>query len=62
MSDKRPDVSLFFPVFNDERTIRVVTEKSVNLLRRLAHVFEIIIIDDGSPDRSVEIADMLALE
>ncbi len=62
MSDTRPDVSLFFPVFNDERTIRVVTEKSVNLLRRLANVFEIIIIDDGSPDRSGEIADELALE
>lgn len=60
MSDELPEVSLFFPVYNDERTVRAVTEKSLDLLRRLASVFEIIIVDDGSPDRSGEIADELS--
>jgi glycosyltransferase involved in cell wall biosynthesis len=56
----RPDVSLFFPVFNDEKTIRSVTEKSIKLLEEIAGNYEIIIVDDGSPDRSGVIADELS--
>jgi glycosyltransferase involved in cell wall biosynthesis len=60
MSD--PDVSLFFPVFNDEATVRTVTEQGLELLQGYAAQFEIIIVDDGSPDRSGEIAEELARE
>ncbi|MBK8689044.1 MAG: glycosyltransferase family 2 protein [Betaproteobacteria bacterium] len=56
------DVSLFFPVFNDEATVRVVAEQGLLLLQGYATNFEIIIVDDGSPDRSGEIADELARE
>ncbi|HXV61561.1 MAG TPA: glycosyltransferase family 2 protein [Vicinamibacteria bacterium] len=55
-------VSLFFPVYRDERTVRTVTEKAVALLSSLCEEYEVIIIDDGSPDRSGEIADELARE
>lgn len=60
--DVRPNVSLFFPVYNDERTVRTVTEKSIQLLERIANEYEIIIVDDGSPDQSGEIAEELARE
>jgi len=56
-------VSLFFPVYKDEQTVRLVTEKALRLLRSLElEAFEVIIIDDGSPDRAGEIADRLARE
>lgn len=56
------NVSMFLPVFNDEATVRTVTEQGLELLQGYASNFEIIIIDDGSPDRSGEIADALARE
>ena len=56
------NVSLFFPVYNDEATVRIVTENGIHLLQGYATNFEIIIVDDGSPDRSGEIADELARE
>jgi glycosyltransferase involved in cell wall biosynthesis len=62
MSDLKPNVSLFFPVYNDERTVRLVTEKALKVLSDLAEDYEVLIIDDGSPDRSGEIADELAAE
>jgi glycosyltransferase involved in cell wall biosynthesis len=62
MPDQRPNISVFFPVFRDERTVRTVTEKALAVLRDLADQYEIVIIDDGSPDRAGEIADELALE
>ena len=64
MSSRRiRSVSLFFPVYKDEQTVRLVTEKALRLLRSLElEAFEVIIIDDGSPDRAGEIADRLARE
>ncbi len=60
-SERRADsLSVFFPVYNDERTVRRVTEKALRVCRDLTDDFEIVIVDDGSPDRSGEIADGLA--
>ncbi|HWA71909.1 MAG TPA: glycosyltransferase family 2 protein [Polyangiaceae bacterium] len=61
MSNK-PCVSLFFPVYRDELTVRRVTEKALAVLSEVAEEYEVIIVDDGSPDRAGEIADELAAE
>jgi glycosyltransferase involved in cell wall biosynthesis len=55
-------ISLFFPVYNDEATVRVVAERALAMLTEYGSPFEIIIVDDGSPDRSGAIADELAHE
>jgi glycosyltransferase involved in cell wall biosynthesis len=56
----KPKISLFFPVYNDEKTVRIVADKAVRLLEEIAEDYEILIIDDCSPDRSGAIADELA--
>lgn len=59
---KKPTVSLFFPVYNDEATVRRVAEKSLKVLNDVASDHEVIIVNDGSPDDSGEVADRLARE
>jgi len=56
-----PSLTIILPVFNEEDTI----EKSVNsckeIARRLTTNFEILLIDDGSQDRTREIIKRLIL-
>jgi glycosyltransferase involved in cell wall biosynthesis len=63
MADQQPKprISLFFPAYNDEATVERVTEKCVAVLRELASDFEIVIVNDGSPDQSGAIADRMAI-
>jgi glycosyltransferase involved in cell wall biosynthesis len=62
MTEKKPDISLFFPVYNDEKTVRIVASRALELLEEVADNYEIIIVNDGSPDSSGDIADALAAE
>lgn len=62
MNNQKPDISFFFPVYNDEKTIRTVAERAIQLLDEVTRKYEIIIVNDGSPDKSGELADKLASE
>jgi glycosyltransferase involved in cell wall biosynthesis len=53
----KPNISLFFPVYNDEKTIERMVLKSIDVLKDITEQYEIIIINDGSPDKSGEIAE-----
>jgi len=55
-------VSLCIPVYNDEATVREVTTRAIDMLRGCADEYEIIIVNDASPDNSGKIADELAKE
>ena len=57
---KNREISLFFPVYKDEKTVEVVAMKAIACLQDMAEHFEIIIINDASPDKSGEIADQLS--
>src|SRR5262245_7328647 len=62
-STERPNsLSVFFPVFNDELTVRRVAEKAVRVAAQLTDDFEVVIVDDGSPDNSGSVADSVASE
>jgi glycosyltransferase involved in cell wall biosynthesis len=56
----RPRVSLFFPVYRDEATVERMTGKALAVLEELAAEYEVIIVNDGSPDRAGELADAIA--
>lgn len=62
MANHKPDISLFFPVYNDENTVRIVATRALELLEDVADNYEVIIVNDCSPDASGAIADQLARE
>ncbi len=65
MSDpprKLRSLSVFYPCYNEEANVRRTTEAALKACRRLADDFEIIIVNDGSKDRTGEIADALAAQ
>ena len=54
-------LSVFFPAYYDEKNIDKVVHKVVRVLEELKlKDYEVIIIEDGSPDRTGEVADELA--
>lgn len=56
----KPSIAILFPVYSDEGTVETVAMKSLKVLSDVAASYKVIIVDDGSPDRSGEIADKLA--
>lgn len=54
-------LSVFFPAYYDEKNIDKVVHKAVEVLESLKlKDYEVIIIEDGSPDKTGEVADALA--
>ncbi|QYO66559.1 glycosyltransferase family 2 protein [Leptolyngbya sp. 7M] len=58
----RPELSLFLPVLNEEDNLRPMQAKIRAALEELGKTAEIIYVDDGSTDRSLEILREIAVE
>ena len=48
-------LSCFFPAFNEEENVAAVLEEALAILPRFADEFEVIVVDDGSSDRTGDV-------
>ena len=55
-----PDISVFLPVFNEEPNLRPLHEKLDSALGQLRRTAEIIYVDDGSSDGSLDVLREIA--
>jgi len=53
-------ISVFFPVYNDEKTIPQLVSKIIPILKSATDDFEVNLINDGSSDNSAKVIDELA--
>src|SRR5712691_12283950 len=60
MTDDAPDISVFLPVFNEEPNLRPLHEKLNRALAQLGRSAEIIYVDDGSSDGSLNVLREIA--
>ena len=58
--NKVPELSIFFPFWNEEKNIETVVKKAIPVAKKIAIKWEIIMVDDGSSDKTFEIATKLA--
>ena len=57
----RPSLSIFFPAYNDAGTIASLAVVAHMAARELTDDYEVIVVDDGSPDHTGKLLDELAL-
>lgn len=66
MIDRPPlkpfSLTIFFPCYNEEANVERVTRAAVAVGRKVADDLEVLIVNDGSRDRTEEIANRLAEE
>ena len=58
----QPMISIVIPVFNEEKNLHALIERLRPIMKAMMRPYEIILIDDGSRDRSLEILKGFARE
>lgn len=56
---KLKSLSVFFPVYNEEANLEILVKQATRILPELASRYELLIINDGSTDDSLKIAEKL---
>lgn len=54
------NLSVFFPAFNEEGSIKTTVSRAIEVLEKLEIDWEVVIVNDGSKDGTGEVADSLA--
>ncbi len=57
---KKVSLSIFFPAYNEEANIGATVAQAQAVAEKISHDYEIIIVNDGSKDKTGQIADELA--
>lgn len=55
-----PELSIFFPFWNEQENIEAIVRNAIPIAEKIAQKWEIIMVDDGSSDKTLEIAEKLA--
>jgi glycosyltransferase involved in cell wall biosynthesis len=53
-------ISVFFPCYNEQENVRRTVEKALDVLEKLDADFEVTVVNDGSTDKTGQIADEIA--
>ena len=56
----RPDISIVSPIYNEEGNITLLYQRVKSVMDNNSYVWELVLVNDGSRDRSYEIIDELA--
>ncbi|MEN9407268.1 MAG: hypothetical protein RLZZ455_484 [Candidatus Parcubacteria bacterium] len=62
MTKKVEELSIFFPFWNEERNIEAVVTKAIPVAEQVAKKWEILMVDDGSSDKTLEVAKRFEAE
>ena len=54
MKSKLPELSIFFPFWNEEKNIDKVAQSAIDIAPTIAEKWEVLLIDDGSSDKTYE--------
>jgi glycosyltransferase involved in cell wall biosynthesis len=59
-SAKLSALTVFFPAYNEQANIQLAVEQALEVVPKIADEFEIIVVNDGSTDQTLKIAQQLA--
>lgn len=60
MKAKKPSLSIVLPAYNEEESLSYVLSDTIHNLPKYVKDYEIIVVDDGSTDKTPQIADSFA--
>lgn len=60
IEERIPFLSCFFPAFNEQENVGPLLEEALHTLPAFAERFELIVVDDGSTDRTAQIVSTYA--
>lgn len=60
MNTKLSGLTIFFPFWNEEKNVKYVVESAIPIANEIAKEWEILIVDDGSSDKTYEVGMELA--
>lgn len=60
VNNQVPELSIFFPFWNEEENIERVVKNAIPVAEKVSKRWEIIMVDDGSADKTLLIAQKLA--
>jgi glycosyltransferase involved in cell wall biosynthesis len=62
VTERVPGLSIVLPAYNERDNVVPVVEQALEVLPRLAHEFEVVLVDDGSSDDTAAVAAELVHE